>query len=378
MKFIDAFVMQQCKNRNAVCGDTWVCERSTNGTLFVVADGIGSGVYANIAAIVCASRIAELYRSGVSIREISEMVASSMHRARKEDIPFSAFTAVAILPGGQFTAYAYEAPSPILFRDNWATVLSPRFYTAGFEVIGEMTGVLREGDALMLFSDGVSQAGLGHGLGFGIGSDGVAKFSNKQLQAGLKELKALPVQIMDLCKEVSANRFEDDTTLGLLVCRKAEELTMLTGPPSKRTLDSVIVSDFMELPGKKVVCGSTTADIVSRELKREAKIVSRMKASPEYHIEGIDLVAEGAVTLNQAYNLLGEPIEEFYQGSPAERLCLMLTEADVIRFLIGNAQNAAHEDLFFRQIGVKARQAALKLISEKLVELGKQVVKTWY
>jgi hypothetical protein len=265
-----------------------------------------------------------------------------------------------------------------LIRDNWASVLTPRFYTAGFEVIGEMTGVLREGDALMVFSDGVSQAGLGHGLGFGIGSDGVATFANKKFHSGLNELKSLPLQIMDMCKEVSGNKFEDDTTLGLLLCRKAEEMAMLTGPPSKRAQDGTIVKDFMELPGKKVVCGSTTADIVSRELKREATIVSRMKASPEYHIEGIDLVAEGAVTLNQAYNLLGEPVEEFYQGSPAETLCLMLMEADVIRLLVGNAQNAAHEDLFFRQIGVKARKAALTLITEKLVELGKLVVETLY
>ncbi len=98
MKFFDDFLCQINKQNYAVCGDYCVCERTTAGMIYVVCDGIGSGIYANISAINCASRILELFHSGMSIRMISEMVAASMHRARKEDIPFAAFSAAVILP----------------------------------------------------------------------------------------------------------------------------------------------------------------------------------------------------------------------------------------------------------------------------------------
>ena len=89
MKFFDDFRCQKNKHNHAVCGDYTLCERTETGTIYIVCDGIGSGIYANISAINCASRILELFRSGITIRVISEMVAASMHRARKEDIPFS-------------------------------------------------------------------------------------------------------------------------------------------------------------------------------------------------------------------------------------------------------------------------------------------------
>ena len=49
----------------------------------------------------------------------------------------------------------------------------------------------------------------------------------------------------------------------------------------------------------------------------------------------------------------------------------MLLEADVINFFAGDAQNRAHNDVAFKQIGIVEREAILKLIVEKLDEKGK-------
>jgi len=379
MKFFADITAQENKKSHAVCGDYCVCERTARGTLFVVCDGVGSGVYANIAAITCASRLLELFREGFSIRAASETVAASMHRARTEDFPFSAFSAAVILPDGQFAAYIYEAPNPILLQNGRATVLTPRFYTASYEVIGEVAGRLNFGDSLLLFSDGVSQAGLGHGLGMGIGSEGASEFINRTFQPE-DDIAQLPEQILAMCKLVSGENFEDDTTLALLHCREAKELTLLSGPPSKNALDEKYATDFMNSPGKKVICGSTTTDIIARELGLEV-VTLTMGAygqPPEYWIEGTDLVAEGAITLGQVYNILDEPPERLTDKSVAERLCRMLHEADVIHLMIGNAANAAHEDLIFKQIGVQVRKAAIGQITRKLKELGKLVTETYY
>jgi len=346
----------------------------------VVCDGVGSGIYANISAITCASRILELFRGGMSIRMTSETVAASMHRARKEDIPFSAFSAAVLLPDGQFTVYSYESPNPVLIQNNNATVLAPRFYTTGFEVIGEISGILHIGDSLLLFSDGVSQAGLGHGYGMGIGSEGVSSYVNRNYKPD-DDITELSWRILEMCKTVSAGNYEDDTTLVLIHCRDAKELTLLTGPPSKQSMNHNYAIDFMNMPGQKIICGSTTTDIIAQELGLEAETLSMGKSFgqlPEYRIEGIDLVTEGAITLNQVYNILDEPVQRLSSNSVAERLCLMLHGADVIHLMIGNAANSAHDDLIFKQTGVQIRKYVIRQIAERLKDMGKLVIERYY
>jgi serine/threonine protein phosphatase PrpC len=380
MKFFDDFLCQKNKKEHTVCGDYCVCERTSAGMIYVLCDGVGSGIYANISAITCASRILELFRGGMSIRMISETVAESMHRARKDDIPFSAFSTAVILPDGQFTVYSYESPSPVLIQDNHSVVLAPRFYTVSFEVIGESSGIFHTGDSLLLFSDGISQAGLGHGYGMGIGSDGVSNYINRNYKPN-DNIAELPQLIVEMCKAVSAGNHEDDTSLALLNCREANELTLLTGPPSKQSMCGSYAADFKNMPGQKIICGSTTTDIIAQELGLEVKTLSMGKSMgqlPEYSIEGIDLVSEGAITLNQVYNILDVPTEQLSGNSVAERLCLMLHRADVIHMMIGNASNSAHDDLIFKQAGVHVRKTIIRQIAEKLKSTGKLVIERYY
>lgn len=380
MKFFEDIVGQAIKHKKIVCGDAYLCERTFDYTEFVLCDGIGSGVYANIAAISCASRLMELFRTGVSQGAACEMVADSMHRARQEDIPFSAFSAARILHDGQFTVYSYEAPAPILIKDGTAIVLKPRFYTAGYEVIGESSGTLGVGDSLVLCSDGATQAGLGHGYTFGIGPEGLAAYINACLSRGAA-LTELPEKITDMTLLISQGRHEDDTTVAILNCRQANEITMMSGPPSMKLKDRSFVERFMNSPGTHIVCGSTTAEILARELKREVRLKSAgtsFGSPPEYMMDGVDMVTEGAVILNQIYNILGENPDRFAFSSPVERLCALLLKADVVTFMIGRSVNSAHSDLVFKQLAIRPRDTTLKLISEKLRQLGKLVVEEYY
>ncbi|HHT86455.1 MAG TPA: SpoIIE family protein phosphatase [Clostridiales bacterium] len=380
MKFFEGIVVQECKKGYSVCGDYCISDRTAAGTVLVLCDGLGSGIYANIAAISTANRMIELIRGGVTVRAAAETIVASMHRARTENIPFAAFSVVHILPDGKFTAYTYEAPNPVLIKDKIAISLMPRFYTYGFEAIGETLGTLDYGDALLLFTDGVSQAGIGFGKNFGIGSKGVASYINRNYKSGDTAYE-LPGRILEMCKEVSGENYGDDTTLAMLYCREAVELTLLTGPPSRSSLDSKYAAEFMKSPGKKIICGSTTTDIIARELKKEVLMLSPGNAfgqPPEYWIDGIDLVSEGAITLGQVYNILDEPKERLTGSSTAERICIMLHEADLIHLMIGNAANTAHDELLFKQVGVQVRKATVKRIAEKLREMGKLVIERYY
>ncbi|MEL4105263.1 SpoIIE family protein phosphatase [Oscillospiraceae bacterium WX1] len=380
MKFFEDTVAQSVKTGKIICGDAYLCRRSLDTTDFVLCDGIGSGVYANIAAVSCASRLLELFKSGVTFRHACEMVADSMHKARSESIPFSAFSAVRILHDGQFTVFTYEAPDPIYIMDGTAFVLKMHYYAAGDEQIGEASGTLAVGDTLILCSDGVTQAGLGHGYTFGIGSEGIADFINRQLARGA-DPASLPRRLVDMTAEISKDKFEDDTTAAFLNCRDAFEITMLSGPPSIKSKDRLFVERFMQSAGPRIVCGSTTAEILSRELKRDLLLKSAgtaLGSPPEYQMDGVDMITEGAVILNQIYNILGEDPDCFSCASPVERLCAMMLKADVITFIVGRSVNSAHTELVFKQLGIRPRDAAIRLISKRLTEMGKLIVGEYY
>lgn len=375
MKFFEDTVKQKFKNNQIVCGDAFLCQRTPERTLFVLSDGIGSGVYANIAAITCANRLMELWRSGVSVRTACRMVADSMHKAKEADIPFSAFTAAMILNDGQFSVYSYESPNPVLIQGGIAQTLEPVFLKAGYEILGESTGMLDFNDSLVLFSDGVTQAGLGNGYSLGIEALGVQKFINR-LVGRDTDHRSIPGQILEMCREVSGGHYGDDTSVAVLHCREASQMTLLTGPPAQKSRDREYARKFMNMPGFRVVCGSTTADILSRELQKEVQIVqlgSSYGSPPEYSMEGVDMVTEGAVMLNQVYNILEEDPALFTENTVVERLCALMLRVDVITFMVGNAINDAHEALVFKQVGVRARHTAVRLLAERLQELGKLV-----
>ncbi len=377
MKFVEDAVLQARKNRHFVCGDFYLCTRMLTGTVAVLCDGIGSGVYANVSAISCGNRLMALLESGLSLRAAAGQVAESMNRARTEDAPFAAFVALRILPGGHFTAYAYENPGPILIRNGTATPLKQQFIALKYEIIAESAGILGEGDSVLLMTDGVTHAGLGGGFATGWGIDGVAGEINAYFRQGGAPHALLP-RVLRTAYMISGRAYWDDTSLALLTCREANELTVLTGPPASRADDRRVLEQFITAPGRKAICGSTTTDIAARVLERPAKIVSMdisPDSPPEYRMDGVDLVTEGAVTLNQALNLLESDVDLTAGESPVFRLCRLLLDADAVTLLVGGGFNAAQtEDSLLRQLGVKPRQRVVERIAEFLREKGKLVV----
>ena len=376
MKFFEDVTLQVNKRQHPVCGDFVLCDKTMAHTLFILCDGIGSGVYANVSAIFCANRLMELFSSGVSQRDAVEMVAASMHRARSEDIPFAAFSMAKILNNGHFVIYSYEAPCPLIIEDGRARPLSQHYFTAGYESVAEASGILQLGDSLVLCSDGVTQAGLGRGS-FGIGKEGLAAFINRSLRKS-QDLATLAHDIVDMTAAVSGNIYADDTTVAFLNCRLAKELTVFTGPPVDRSQDSQLAERFLSAGGQAVICGSSTADIISRETKREIRMrkpaAMSFDSPPEYQMEGAKMVTEGAIMLNQLYNIIDEDPRNFVEKTPAERLCVLLQDADVITFIVGGALNDAHSNILFKQVGVRSRNTMVQLLIEHLRSMGKLVV----
>jgi hypothetical protein len=375
-KYIEVILAQSAKKTGRVCGDYVVIDRTPEATTAILADGIGTGVKARVAAVLCSSRLMELIRLGFTLREACRKIVNTMHEARTKDIPFAAFSVCRVLNNGQATIISYEIPSPILINNRLAAYQpNQRFVPMGLEMIGEVNCNLDNGDGIVMVSDGVSQAGLGYQFRMGWGTNGACDFINGCLVRRIN-VKKVPEEILNKVKEISGTTYGDDTTCLLLVCREAETLNILTGPPGRRANDNEAITKFMERPGKKVVCGSTTSEIVGRELGVPVKnktISDAFHKPPSYDIEGVDHAFEGAITLNQVYNILEEREERLEKGSSVSELYRLFHNSDTINFVVGTAINPGHQSIVFRQMGIFPREAIVRLLAEKLRKLGKLV-----
>jgi hypothetical protein len=373
--YIELESSQASKRTAAPCGDVFACARTEVATTIVCADGVGSGIRARIAAQMCASRVLELLKLGFSLRKAMASVVRTMQRNRDPSRPFAAFSVARILNDGMATILSYEAPPAILIGRRHAAALPTRSIEISAAMVIESDCWLEPGDGLLLVSDGITQAGLGNGLPHGWGSDGVAGYISHCLTGG-NALAEIPQLVCDEARRLSP-RGGDDCTVLLALCRPGQVVNILTGPPRAPTYDWQVATGFLKSKGLKIVCGGTTAEIVARTLGQAVRVDEdgeSLVAPPRYEIEGVDLVTEGVVTLNQVYNLLDEPLDRLTEDSGVTELCAFLQTADRVNIIFGGARNRSSGDISFRQQGILTRERILPLIADKLRAAGKLVV----
>lgn len=374
--YVEITIDQMPKYHGLPCGDVVEVVRYENETLLIIADGKGSGIKANIAANTCVSRIAGLLNRGFSIRNCCEMVSATMETAIKEDLPYSVFIIARFKSDGYVNILTYEMPSSIIISNRQANLLNQRRIITDNAIISETSCYLKPNEGLIFFSDGVSQAGLGCNFDYGWGVDNVCKFINSNLHKG-NNIKQLTQLITHKSFELSDFKRCDDVTTISATLRLGVIVNLLTGPPEDKNLTSEKLLTFLNSRGIKLICGATSARLVSEILKKPIKIESNSYdgiTPPASSIEGINMVTEGLITLNQLFNIIDEDREEMDDASPVTQLYDYLMIADRVNIFMGSAINPANNDISYKQRGLIPRAKIISLISQKLTEFGKLVV----
>ena len=373
---IDAITAQTSKRAGEACGDVVLCDRDEHATLLIVCDGIGSGIKANIAATLGAARLRTLIQNGFSLRHAVSEVAGTMEKSKQEAATYCAFTAARILNDGSMTALSYEIPTPLLFSSRNTTPLPTRSLTVGKALLFETRCLLQPDEAILLVSDGITQAGIGTRFHQAWGVEGVARFLT-QRQMSRDAIDKLPGLILQEATRLGDGGATDDMSVLLAVCRPSKNLTIFTGPPNDPRHDTEVVRRFMDTQGWKVICGGTTARIVSDFLGKPMvldKTVDSLIAPPSHRLEGIDLLTEGALTLNQVFNILDVDPETFEEESGVTQLFEYMRAADRIHIIMGGSLNPATLHISFKQRGVLPRATIVPLLADKLRAQGKRVV----
>ncbi len=377
---VEVDAASSAKKRAAACGDVWSVERTPEASTILLSDGLGSGVKAAVAARMAVSRMTELLRRGFSIRQAFSRVVHTMHEARGTDLPYAVLSAIRLLNTGEATVLSYEMPTPLYLTRNAAVPLQMRTITLETELVGETGLFLEPGEGIMLMSDGITQAGIGKTVKLGWRTEGVLRFLD-ECRSGGHSMSEMARLVHDQARTYWEGPFGDDCTTLLARVRSGIVINIFTGPPADQRLDGEIAGRFLRMPGMHIVCGATTAQIVARRLGKPIGMEpapQSLIAPPAYRLEGVDLVTEGAVTLNQVFNILEADPVEYEPDTGVTQLCQALRSADRINILIGRTANVGHADIAFRQRGILPRTAVLPLLIERLRATGKLVVPEWF
>ena len=356
--FIEVDYSQKCKHSEKIAGDVFLLSRDPDEGRIVctLSDGLGSGVKANVLANITASMGQKFTTSKMDIVESATVIMKTLPICRERKISYSTFTMVDIEASGKTSIIEYDNPSFILLRNG--RVIRPESRTIPLEerFPGRKEKLrytefrMKDEDRLIFYSDGVSQSGIGtakwplgwrqHDIEHFI-SDSVCSCSD----ISARELSR---RIVNKALMNDIHRAKDDITCAVIYPRKPRKLLILSGPPVDPEKDQQLFNIFSEFKGRKIICGGTTAQIISKRLNApiETNISERTKdIPPTSRMTGADLITEGILTLSKTAELLENKDSWMtLKKNAATRLISLLMNSDEVIFLIGTRINEAHQD----------------------------------
>ena len=373
-------VAQLCKHGEELCGDNVQVTRAEDSVIVVVSDGLGSGVKANILATLTTKIASSMLARGASLDDVVETIAQTLPVCKERKIAYSTLQILRIDLLGNATLVEFDSPRTFLCRAGHVLPFPTQTKTIGGKevLVGQIE--LQENDWLTLVSDGAILAGIGGLLPLGLGWNGVAARLSEDV-AKSADTQELCSSLLNCCEGYYLGKPGDDTTVVAIKIRRPRRINLMMGPPASPTHDVAVVQRLLAAPGRKIVSGGTTATLVSRAMGKPLKVSLEYhdpSIPPIAHLEGIDLVTEGVLTLNAAADRLRSPQElrQSNRQDGASLVARMLLESDHIHIWAGGAVNPAHQNpLLPNAMNIKVQ--VLSRLRTQLEALGKVVHIEW-
>ncbi len=378
---LDIGYSQLNKKGEELCGDSIEIIRTADSSIIVLADGLGSGVKANILSRITAKTAATMLKMGGQIDDVIETMIETLPVCKLRNIAYSTFSILQVFDDGHAYLVEFDNPPAYWGYDGSLLSLKRDERQVGDKVIKESHFELGVGHWLVLLSDGVLHAGIGGIWNLGWGEVHVGNYV-RTLAAGGYTTNEWAEKVTVTCNKFYRGEPGDDASVVVVRLRKVRKLTALIGPPRNREDDQFVVERLTRADGVKVICGGTTSQMVGRILKKEVYVNMENLISdvvpPTGQIVGIDLVTEGAVTLYHALQHLKEDqknLENIKDGSG--RLAKALLMADEIHFIVGLAINPVIHDPDF-PVTFALKYQTVKEIADILERSGKKVMVEHY
>jgi hypothetical protein len=378
------FVEVDCQQKNydgeRICGDVFLAGRvkEENKIVLVMSDGMGHGVKASVLATLTASMALNFTREHKEPEKTAEIIMNTLPECSERKMNYSTFTIIEIDVNGRTTIVEYDNPECFVIRNKKVLELDRRTIVLQSEKnAGKKLKVTvfqaQKDDRLLFSTDGVSQSGLGTpNFPFGWGVDNEARYAIDMIKRYPRiSARQLATRIINTAYRNDGFQAKDDSSCGIAYFREPRELLICTGPPYEKTHDQNLVEAFKNFQGSKIIMGSTTGDIISRELNLKIEDGQEFldpDLPPMCFMEGVDLYTEGILTLNKVEKILTKYNNNYKLGrGPADLVVKQILESDEIQFIIGTRINLAHQDPT-TTVDLEIRRTVVKRIALLLEE----------
>src|SRR5574344_816369 len=155
------------KHGEQLCGDNIeIVEQGDNSLVMVLADGLGSGVKANILATLTSKIISTMMAANMSIQECVSTIASTLPVCDVRKVAYSTFTIIRVANNEEAELIQYDNPMVIFMRDGKNTDYPKALTEIGGKTIYHSKIRLQENDIFIAMSDGAIYAGVGKYMNF--------------------------------------------------------------------------------------------------------------------------------------------------------------------------------------------------------------------
>lgn len=353
---IDVSYKSLHKYHEELCGDKVEILKTDNADIIILADGMGSGVKANILATLTSKILGTMFLNGAGIEECVETIVKTLPICKVREVAYSTFSILQIFNTGDAYLVEFDNPACVFIRDN--KLLNVPFTERIIEgkKIREYRFHVEVNDCFILMSDGVIHAGVGKALNFGWTWDSMAQYSVKATNETLSSSRLTSI-LSKACDDLYMQCPGDDTTIAVARVMDTKPVHLFTGPPLNPVDDTNAVTAFMSGNAKRIVSGGTSANIVARVLQRQ--IITSLEYTdpslpPTAIIEGIDLVTEGVLTLARALQLMHRYVnedidEEFFleldrKNGGSQIAKMIIEECTELHLFVGRTMNEAHQN----------------------------------
>ncbi len=379
MQFLESGWASLNKHDEKLCGDFFRSFENNGKKVFVLSDGLGSGVKANILSTLTATILGTMLSRGIPLDECISTVATTLPVCRQRKLAYSTFTVLQIEHSRAYLVQ-YCNPPVILLRQGRNVNYPHDIHFIGEKEILESHIPIATGDILILTSDGVANAGVGKLAPNGWQREELIAFLER-LDTATLSASHIAAQIVDCCRTLSEESLDDDASVLVVKLRERSVVNILAGPPENREDDNRVLKLFFAKAGLRVICGGTTAQAVSKFQGKPLTVIEESD-TPEipamYRMENVDYVTEGVVTLKKVLELcrrhLTDPLgllELRRKKDAAAALALVLIEtATDVNIYFGMAANEAHEGTEF---DFQVKLSLIRQLEECLRQMDKNV-----
>lgn len=368
-----------------LCGDN--VDISVNGDYItlVLADGLGSGVKANILSTLTSKILCTMISNDIEIEECIETIIKSLPVCKERGLAYSTFSVVHIDTNGRGYLVEFDNPQAIYLHNGKALDFERKRLDILGKVVYKTDIELEPSDVIMVMSDGTVHAGIGMLLNLGWQRAEIMEYLEKTVTPKMSA-RCIACLLASACNDLYLDKPGDDTTVAAVRIRESSEINIMVGPPVDKSKDDEYIREFMNMQGKHIVCGGTSSQIVARFLGEELHTsldFSDKEIPPIAFIKGIDLVTEGVITIRKLLSMSEKYLDikdvspKYYVKNDGASLLAesLFEDATEVNFFVGQSVNVAHQGL---PIDTTMKLKLVEALSENLKKMGKKVTVKYF